>query len=346
MSKNKFIMIAIMIIALFPTASCDKFKGAGEGKEVQSQTADMEKSFEGCFMPGTLSQEDALKSLRILVKGDHDKIPYYGEYERFANHPAARAETTYQNDICEVVKALSQEMNIEAYDLILRVIERKKDYPVARVCAIKAIMIYGEIIDGKWHGDKESVPALRKAVREEDPDIRLNAAAALLSLEEGDIALPILEEFARGGTARSIPALDSLFAPEQRALRGKVRVVLSNTLLFDERGKDILISALNYSGNELRVFAAMRLSGMGIEEKRAEETAIDVIENLRQRKRKDYKQSAEWQADRRSLFHAIELLEKINSEAGIGILEKYADNTDDRLLQKRAETALNSIQRK
>ena len=270
MTKNKFVMIAIMIIALFPTASCDKFRGAGEGKEVQSQTADKEGFFKGCFSSVSLSQEDALRYLRILVDGDHNKIPFYGEYERSAN---ARAETIYQNDICAAVKALSQEMNIEAYDHILQVIEQKKDYPAARVCAIKAITIYGEIIDGKWHGNKKSIPVLRKAIREEDPDIRLNAAAALLSLGKGDIALPILEEFARGGTARSIPALDSLFSPQQRALRGKVRVVLSDTLLFDERGKDILTGALNYSGSEVRMFAALRLSGMGIEEKRAEETA-------------------------------------------------------------------------
>ncbi len=346
MNKNRSIVLAALIIALFMTASCEKIKSTFGEKEVRSQTSDKEGSFEGCFTPGALSQEDAIRYLRILLKGDHNSISFYEQYERTNDRSGVNAWTTYRNDICVTVKALSDNRNPETYDLILRVIKQKKDYPEARVCAIREIMSYGDIVAGKWQGNKESIPVLKKAVKDEHPDVRMNAAAALLSLNKGDMSLPILKEFVETDQARSITALSMLFSPEHRALRGALRVAPSDTLLFDERGKNILIEALNNSSSETRIFAAVRLHGMGIEEKQAEQTAIDVIEKLRERKRKDYEQFIKWQSDRRSLFYAIELLEKVGSKAGIDVLKRYIDNTEDPALKKRAELVLNAIQQK
>ncbi len=356
MIKNRPIVLTIMTVVLFMTVSCEKIKSTLDTKEDRSQINDAESSFEGCFASGDLSPEDALMSLRILAQGDPETIKYYKEYETSGSRPLnVDRETLYQMDVCSTVKILAKEKNKEvfnaseknkeAYDLILQIIEKKNKYHRAQACAIRAIMVYGRFSSGRWHGDKRSIPVLKKLINNEYTDIRLYTAGTLLSLGEADIALPVLEGFVKeAGPEQSISALSLLFSPEQKALKGSIRTVLSDTRLFDERGKDILVSALNNSNDEVKSFAALRLEGMGIETRLVEDTALKILERLKNRKRRDYKELQALESDRRAGYQAINLLGELKSTAGIDVLKRYIDNTEDPALKKRAELVLNALQ--
>ena len=357
MSKNIF--FAVMFFVLLSLFSCRNGQLTGEEQ----------KSFKGCIGIKGITQEDALNYLRVLVKGDPGTIRWYAEYEKAEDRMAFEDRNSlYQEDVCSMVRVLSRNKNIadavsgnrrvvrilseeesreveEGYKLVMRVIKQKAGYPKARACAVEAVKLYGELKDGEWHGDKRSIPVLKEAVNDKDPEVRLQAAAALLSLGEGDIALPVLDGLAGAGIPRSIIALDKLFAPEERRVNGKRRIVLSETRLFDERGRDILVKALNYSGDEIRAFAALRLAGMGVEKELVENTAIEILERLKDKKKKDYKKLREWQRAIRAGYNAVSALEKIKSAKGLDVLNALVEHSEEPVIQKKAESALENIRR-
>ncbi|MBI5056472.1 MAG: HEAT repeat domain-containing protein [Nitrospirae bacterium] len=369
MNKWKGIFPVIVVCSLLLFSACHEVKKSTGEKELQEQkgavmqpappaseaaplnseqiTEDKPLSFEGCLDPGMLSQESAVGYLRILALGDHESISYYSESGQSEKRMyKGSGEAWYQNDICAAIKALSRRNNPEAYDLILQIIERKTRYPKAMVCAIRAIMVYGEFKDGFWHGDKRSIPVLKKAVNEKDPDIRLQAAGALLSLGEGDIALPVIDELAKAGAQQSIPAIYKLFTPEEKEDEGVKRIVRSGSRLFDERGKDILVRALNYSSDEVKVFAALRLTLMGIEQKRAEDTAIKILRQQTGKTIKEYQNIEEQQSERNAINYAIEVLEKIASTDGVRELKAFSESSSDSFFKARIQTTLKNISQK
>ncbi|GBE04853.1 hypothetical protein BMS3Abin10_00470 [bacterium BMS3Abin10] len=136
-----------------------------------------------------------------------------------------------------------------------------------------------------------------------------------------------------------------MFAPEERRVNGKRRIVLSETRLFDERGRDILVKALNYSGDEIRAFAALRLAGMGVEKELVENTAIEILERLKDKKKKDYKKLREWQRAIRAGYNAVSALEKIKSAKGLDVLNALVEHSEEPVIQKKAESALENIRR-
>jgi hypothetical protein len=366
-NKSKFIILAIILFVFLPLFASQEAKEPKGKKNVQVQKAEVrqpvqktgdkvppqqaeqntgqlteeeQESFKGCLVPGTLTQEEALKSLRILVKGDPNTIRWYGEYEKYPNRILrSDRRSLYQMDICSNVMFLSKGKNKDAYSLILQVIEKKTEYSRALECSIVAVGLYGKLKNGKWHGDKRSIPVLKNLVNDKDPKIRVQSAGALLSLGEGDLALPVLDELAKTGIPQSIVALKRLFALEEREVNGVKRIMLSDTKLFDKRGKKILIKSLNYSSNEVKAFAAVRLAHMGIEKKQVEDTAITFLERLIDKKEK-------WRSDKTAGYYAIAALEKIKSSAGINVLKKFLNNNYDASLQKRAKLALENIQQK
>jgi HEAT repeat protein len=344
-----FIILISLIFVLLLPLSCQKVE----------LTEEEQRTFKGCIEPRSITQEDAFKYLHILIKGDPETIRWYREYEKDEKRTLiVDRRSLYQEDICAVVKVISRNKPMvqvlsgtrymmralpknkhmvqvlskeesekieKGYNLILQVIEQKADYPRARACAIKAIGLYGEFRDGKWYGDKRSLPVLKEAVNDKDPEVRLQAAGVLLSLGEGDIALPVLDELARAGISQSTTALDKLFMP-------------SLPKLWDERGKDIIIKALSYPGDEVKAYAALKLVDMGVEKELAEATAIKILERLKDKKRRDYSLS-----DRKAGYNAIAVLEKTKSASGAKVLKLLIKNNEDTLLQKRAKKALEII---
>lgn len=373
------LLVASMSASLFLTA-CQKSKESSESKSVQSTQEVVQKltstthqgntttpsgpfgkeeaivvrssmlteqeqiAFKGDWTePSSLTQKDALKYLRILLKGDPETIRWY-KSEDAKTYGDARF--LYQTHICATIQALAGKENKEGYDLILQVAEQKPDYPKAQACAAEALGWYGELKNGKWQGDKRAIPVLRKMITDKDPEIRLQSAGTLLSLGEADIALPILDELAKAGIHQSTFALNKLFSPEERKEDGQIRIVVSHTKLWDVRGKDILKKALNYSNDEVKAFAAVSLAQIGQERNLVENTAINILEKLKYKKEKDYKTKEEFNSHGRAGEHAILALETIKSVKAVKVLNILIQNNDDPLLQQSAKKAITGIQQK
>jgi hypothetical protein len=304
------------------------------------------KTFKGVPIPPDTKQE-ALYDLKLLLRGTPETIPYYQRPE--FGEGKDRLDK-YADDYCTAVKGAASLQCKECYDLIIKTIQEKATppyiHPSIRGCAAEALGWYGELKDGKWYGDKAAVPVLKEIINDQDPEVRLQAAGSLLSLGEGDIALPILNELAKEGIHQSTFALNKLFAPEEKNEDGKKRIVISHTKLWDERGREILIKALNYSSDEVKAFAAVSLAEMGIEKKLVEATSIRILERLKDKKKKDYGTEQEWHSDGRAGYHAISALEKIKSTVSISLLKYLIENNDDELLRPRAKEAIKNIHKK
>jgi len=366
------VFIALAFVA-FMFLAIATFQGDASQKK-SPLTEEEQKGFVGCIEPFALTYENAFKYLHILVKGDPETIRYYSRYEKDENKPmSTTGHFLYQMDICTAVMVLSEGKNTvqvaggkkytveylpenkrkvrilssaeskkieESYNLILQVIREKTKYPRARLCAIKALSRYGELRDGKWYEARRNVPVLMKTLREKDIDIKLESAGVLLSLGRGDIALPVIEDVIKTETPQSISAINKLFLPTPTGLK-----------LQDERGKKILIKALNHPTNAVRAYSALKLVEMGLEKEQAEDIAIKVLEelsDLRQAQKAGEYDEEERQRDEASGYYAIAVLEKTKSTKGINTLKSLAEksNPDNSGLQKRAKIALENIQRK
>lgn len=210
MSNIKFLIILALSSLLSLNLSCDKGK----------LTEEEQKTFKGCVDAGLLSKDEAIKYLRMLLKGSPDTIDYYTAYEKQKDKTFYIDRVSlYQLDICTVTRALAsmngsihvingkryritktkngQSVEMlsdkdiedirESYNLTLKVIEKKKEYTRARICAIKALSLYSEI-------DKRGLKILNKLLSDDDLMIRLESADILLHYGKGDIALPVVKE--------------------------------------------------------------------------------------------------------------------------------------------------------
>ncbi len=239
---------------------------------------------------------------------------------------------------------MSRAQNSDAYNLILQVIETKTEYPGVVACAVLAISRYGEFKEGKWYGDRRSIPVLEKILNDNEPEVRLQAAGTLLALGRADIALPVLEKFAKSGIKESVEVFKKLFQPEEIEINGRKRIVLSKTRMWDEKGKDIIINALDYPWDEVNALAALILVNMQAEQQSAETTAINILKRLKNMNIRDYKKAEVWESDRNAGLLSIAVLEKGKTRKGISFLKDFTENNDDVVLNKNAELALKKMQ--
>ncbi len=313
----------------------------------QTKLSDLQ-TFEGCLDSNVLTRQDALKYLEILLKGDHDSISYYEAYVSYQQNKYKNStkpsytmepdmEDLYQKDICITVNLLSAMKETKAYGLILKIIERKTAYPKALICAAGALMSYGEFKDGIWHVDERGIPVLRKILYDKNPDVRLQAAGTLLSLGESDPALSVLKEMVGPDSERSKAVLDMLFALEEKENMGIMTLVPSDTRLWDERGKEILLQALDSLNIEVRAYSAFKLVHMGIDIQRAEDISLDILDQLKYRKVKDYEDMSRRLSDRNAAIYAMDALKKTGSATAENILKTLIENSDDPYLIEKAK---------
>ena len=322
------------------------------------------KTFKGVPIPPDTKQE-ALYDLKLLLRGTPETIPYYQRPE--FGEGKDRLDK-YADDYCTAIKGAASLQCKECYDLIIKTIQEKATppyiHPSIRGCAAEALGWYGKLKDGKWYGDKAAVPVLKEIINDKDPEVRLQAAGSLLSLEEVDIALPILDELARAGIHQSTLALEKLFAPEERIENGKKQIVRSHTKLWDEKGREILVKALNYSSDEVKAFAAARLVDLG-ERGLAEPVLLDLLKRLKDMKlenygltKEEYKKYGEggkeggyekYNSDWRALYTAIIRLGKSKNKNAIIMLKDVIANEElgskNNLIGDEARSALKSIEK-
>ncbi len=305
--------------------------------------------------PLRLTEEEALVRLKILLEGDHNSMKYKGKVfsdERLRRH-------AYESGFYDTMRRLVHLRSSEGYDLLIKVMREKKDYPGVRAYAAEFICFFGEFKNGKWHADKKAIPVLKELLHETDSVIRLQVAGSLLCLEEGDIALPVLDELAKAGIRQSKKALYKLFTFEEYT-DGKKRIIVSPTKLWDERGKEMLIRALKYPTNEVKAFAARSLARMR-ERELAEPVLLDILKRLKDMQLKDYgltkedykkygeggKEEAyqQYLSDSRALGTTVSILGyELKSKKAIPFLKDVVNNPEASYLKDRAIEALENLE--
>jgi len=203
------------------------------------------------------TEKEAVRILRILVKGNEKTIRWYQETRLTASGNEQEEQKTrkivYSEDLATALSAVNTRTNKEGLDLAVQVLKTKRDYPAALSRAALVV---------KFAHDPSVIPLLREIANYSVPSVRLQVAGSLLSLGDADTALPVLDELAEkeGYTG----ALYYLFSAP-----GKI---------IDERGYRILEKALNNQKAEVKISATKLLwESKKITKGKAEDIAMTIL---------------------------------------------------------------------
>jgi cell division protein FtsL len=310
----------------------------GPSKEPSSLTEEEQREFEKSAGPGWQgpgvfkTKEEAIKYLKILVKGDEKTIRYFQEAEK------GYRKYAYDTHLAIALSAIDTGKSREAFNLAVKVLKTKRNYPEALAEAAQAV---------KYAHDPIVIPLLREIVKSPNPSVRLQAAGSLLSLGDGDTALPVLDELAE--KEGDVEALYYLFNASEK--------------IIDTKGYKILEKALNNHRAEVRISATkLLLKSKKIRKEKAEEIALGILDSLKARTIKDYGYEAipEWppttntqsdklfSSDCRACDYTISLLSELKSSKAIPLLVSVRDqNTKWWFVCKRgAKDAIRTIEKK
>lgn len=236
-------------------------------------TEEEQKEFEtlggGWQTPNVFKTEkQALKFLRILVKGDEKTIRWYQETrltdsKKEEEEKAAR-KLVYSQDLETALSAVNTKINKEGFNLAVQVLKAKRDYPEALARAAEKV---------KLAHDPDVIPVLREIAKHPIPSVRLEVGGSLLSLGDADTALPVLDELAEkeGYTG----ALYYLFRKPGE--------------IIDERGYKIVEKALHNPKADVSISATKLLLESGrIGKQKAEDIASSILEKFMDKTEKDY----------------------------------------------------------
>lgn len=233
------------------------------------------------------TKQEAMKYLRILLKGDHANIiPFDPKSENYSEFGDDGQRGVHADLICTAIHALvikqkeQKRMDKKAFELVLEVLKKKKDYPKTYACASKYIGWHAAMEGGMEEKATEAIPLLKEGIKHSDPKVRLQAAGSLLALGEPDIALPVLDELARQGEVEALPLL---FEPDKD---GVVR--WSELKFWNERGLEIMKKAIDYPSDEVKGWAATALVSLNIDKDKAEKVALNIVKKLMNKTEKEY----------------------------------------------------------
>lgn len=350
-------IIIFFIVIIFNAFIFPAYRAAADYENIQEfasdeqseQIADDEQYFIKTKILLKNSIEDQIKILNILVKGNHKNIEYFENKEEYLNVINMR------------LKELVEVRNIDTFEILLKIIKSKIKYPRLRENAIELLSYYGEMNNNKWEWqlDKKikAMLVLEEVLNDTDPDVRLQAAATLLSMGDAETALPVLDKLAKKGN--TIKVLSKLYAFTEVIVNNKIVRVISNTKLWDEKAKDIFKNVLKHESDIIKADAASRL--INLEEKViAEPVLLDILKRLKNMKlynyeltEKDYKNSGRggkeekyqiYVNDKTALNNAINGLEIIKSKKAIPDLKDILKNYEINSLHKRVKEVLGKIE--
>jgi hypothetical protein len=261
------------------------------------------------------NEKEAIKYLKILLKGNEKNIRWYQKLQATEE----RKKWKYGDNIATALDAINTGTNKEGFELAVKVLETKRDYPEALARAALVV---------KSRRDPSVIPVLREIAKHPVPSVRLEVAGSLLSLGDSETALPILDELIeREGYVQALYYLFS--AP------GKI---------IDQKGFNILEKELTSPNAEMRISATkLLLESKKITRGKAEDIALRVLEDLKEKTIKDfgYQSIPEWppnpnaqEAKRyysncRACDYTIALLSELQSSKSISVLKSIRDKNTE-----------------
>jgi hypothetical protein len=302
---------------------------------------------------------DLLKYISILMKGNISNIRWYREHPATKElqmmdygkviDPEERQQEWYETSMGLAISMLDLKNNKEALKLVKEILKTKSNMTDAVGYSVNAL---------GFTNDTSVIPLLREFTGYPNSGVRLATARSLLRLGDRDTALPILKKFIEDG---SITAVDDLFDREGE--------------LLDERGKAILVAALDNPRAEVAMTAAKHLYEMGIARDKCEKAALTILKKYINKKNKDYgfeitggpsnpkwvllpaykdknlnELEGEFASDFRACSYAATLLGKLKSAQAVPLLEYMKKNNTDpecvcweNAADRAAERALENI---
>src|SRR4030042_6924754 len=152
------------------TMEIEKRKQGAKGslsKEPSPLTEEEQREFEkfagpGWQGPGVFeTKEEAIKYLKILVKGDEKTIRYFQQADKVYR------KYGYDTHLAIALSAIDTGKSREAFNLAVEVLKTKRDYPEALAEAAMQV---------KFRKDPSVIPLLREVVESPNPSVRLQAA--------------------------------------------------------------------------------------------------------------------------------------------------------------------------
>lgn len=287
------------------------------------------------------TESGALKYVKILLKGDHNSFRYFR-----AMKTEVERKTGYDEAMESALSWLKPNKK-EASNVIIEIIKTKHDYPKTVAEAARLI---------RFTDDKAAIPLLLDLTKHPDARVRCATASSLYDMGDTDTALPILKELI--DNEASTEAMSALFDWRKgNAIKVK-----------DERGYEILVAALENKRNRVRIEATRLLyEAKRISRGKAKQICIDILTSYKPMKnygimydpKDQYKTkiipipekrvvnvglaTKAWSSDRRACEDAVYLLKRIKDKTTIPALQKLINQTDDILLPKHAQDAIDYI---
>jgi len=177
---------------------------------------------------------------------------------------------------------------------------------------------------GEKRGDKKAIEILKRSLNIENKKIQIESAISLYKLNEGTIALPVIDAYIKEGHNE---VLGKLFKQKDfgKAGEGHIYQIMG---LYNESGRIILKNALKYN-DITRARAASYLVTIG-EETLAYQVAIESLKNSK---------------DVNAKLWSLEVLVKIADKKSKEAIENALNDKNEEV-KKRAQWMLNYLKNK
>jgi len=176
----------------------------------------------------------------------------------------------------------------------------------------------------EYLGNKQAVIYLQEALKDKDERVQIYSAKALTRLGELKYSIKILKDLAKEGYAEAIDAFIIDYTTGTQKEKGRK--------LIDKKANNILIEALNYENEWVRIKSAFILSEVGKIE--LGKVSAEIIALC--------KKSLEESKDKWIKYFAADILGNIRTDDSVSILKKCLNDKDTDLVE-RATKSLKKI---
>jgi hypothetical protein len=311
------------------TQAKGEVKEASSVSQVGPLTEEEQKAFEKSAGPGWQgpgvfkTQEEAIKYLKILVKGDEKTIRWFQEADMRAR------KNLYDSHLAIALSAIDTGRSREAFNLAVEVLKNKRDYPKALGGAARAV---GKGL--KDPGDEQVIRLLREFSTYPDSTVRLFVGEALVKAGDSNTGLQILDDVTKEGTTA---ALGFIF----ETMDGKK---------WEGEGVESIKKALTYENKESNALAALfliQLTNKGrLKEDlgKIENMLLEMFESILNKQKWDEPIQGKGYSDGRTVGIIIIAFQTLKSRNAIPLLKRLLTHPQRSYLGRRAEEAIRQIE--
>lgn len=312
-NKNLFfaLVFTVTIMAIIPVVSL----GATSNELTEKEQKYLDDISGRVLITGEVlkTEKESKKYLKIILKGNHKTIRWSS-----SGRKEDEQKRLYGGAVSNAILMLNAK-NIDSFDLAVRVIKEKREYPEAVAAAAEVLGLSGE---------KRAIPFLKEILHHTDKNVKYQAGKWLLTLGDIDTALPELEKLAKNGNTA---ALGDIF----HGMEGKS---------WEDRGIAAIKKAVDYDNKESMALACLFISGLiqkgtvSFDTTKIERNVLVAVENIIKQPKWIFVENG--YSDHRAMEILIAVINEQKIVKAIPLLERAAAHPDASYVQKRAQDAI------